>query len=95
LPLAGTVIPTPSRTATEVKVERLAPSTAVFALLSFPRVHGWQDSDVISRDFTMLSQAVNVVPVHGVTVPWGPPFSPKVVSALWRLGFGKADTGET
>ena len=82
LALSAIVIPSPSRTATEVEVERVPPSDALFALLSFPRVHGWLRRDVLSRDFTRLSQIVNLIPVLSVTIPWGPPFSPDVAKSL-------------
>jgi hypothetical protein len=82
LPLSAVVIPSPSRTATEVVVERVPPSEALFALLSFPRVHGWLQPDVLSRDFTRLSQIVNLIPVLAMTIPWGPPFSPEVTRSL-------------
>jgi hypothetical protein len=82
LPLSVIVIPSPSRTATEVAVERVPPSDALFALLSFPRVHGWLQPDVLTRDFTRLSQIVNLIPVLSVTIPWGPPFSPEVTRSL-------------
>ncbi len=82
LALSAIVIPSPSRTATEVEVERVPPSDALFALLSFPRVHGWLRRDVLSRDFTRLSQIVNLIPVLSVTIPWGPPFRPEVAKSL-------------
>ena len=37
LPLAGIVVPGPSRTATKVAVRRVDPSTGLFAVLAFPR----------------------------------------------------------
>jgi hypothetical protein len=82
LPLSAIVIPSPSRTATEVVVERIPPSDALFGLLSFPRVHGWVRPDVLNRDFMKLSQIVNLIPVLSVTIPWGPPFSPEVSRSL-------------
>jgi hypothetical protein len=84
-PLAAIVVPAPSRTATDVEVRRLAPSMAVFRLLSFPRVHGWSRHDVLSRDFSTFSAIVNSVPVYDVTVPWGPPFRPEVARSLAAL----------
>jgi hypothetical protein len=88
LPLSAIVIPAPSRTATEVSVRRVPPSNALFALLSFPRVHGWRQSDVLSRDFATLSQIVNLIPVLDVAIPWGPPFSATVVRSLSALATG-------
>ena len=85
LPLAGIVVPGPSRTATEVAVRRVDPSSGLFAILAFPRVLGWTRSDVISRDFATLSQVVNTVPVYDVQIPWGPPFDPQVAGELAAL----------
>jgi hypothetical protein len=85
LPLAALVIPSPSRTASNVAFKRLEPSTALFALLSFPRVHGWQRSDVMTRDFSTLTAVVNRVPTYDATIPWGPPFDPDVAESLLRL----------
>lgn len=83
--LACIVVPVPSRTATDVGVRALPPSTALFTLLGSPRVHGWRRPDVIGRDFTTLSRVVNDVPVFEVTIPWGPPFGPRVAQSLARL----------
>ncbi len=89
-PLAAIVVPGPSRTATEVQSERLDPGAALMALLSFPRVHGWRDRDVLTRDFTMLSRLVNGVPVYNAEIPWGPPFDLATARALRALA---ADVG--
>ena len=85
LPLRGVVIPSPSRTATEVAVRRLSPSDSLFALLAFPRVHGWRHPEVLARDFATLSRIVNDVPVYDVTIPWGPPFDPLIARSLAEL----------
>ena len=85
LPVSAIVIPSPSRTASRVEFKRLDPSTALFALLSFPRVHGWQRSDVLTRDFSALADVVNRVPIYDATIPWGPPFDPDVADALLTL----------
>ena len=63
VPLAAIVIPAPSHTATDVEIRRLPPSTAVFWLLAFHRVHGWCRPDVISRDFAVISQIADTIPV--------------------------------
>jgi hypothetical protein len=84
-PLAGIVIPAPSRTAAEVETERLNAGAALVALLSFPRVHGWRRPEVLTREFAMLSQLVNQVPVFKATIPWGPPFDPDVARSLRKL----------
>ena len=58
---------------------------ALVALLSFPRVQGWRRREVLTREFAMLSQLVNEVPVHHATIPWGPPFDPDVARSLRKL----------
>jgi hypothetical protein len=90
LPLAGIVVPGPSRTATRVAVRRVDPTTGLFAVLGFPRVLGWTRSDVISRDFAVLSHVVNTVPVYDVRIPWGPPFDPRVAGELAALAIPPA-----
>jgi hypothetical protein len=85
LPLSAIVVPAPSRTASTVEVRRLEPSTALFWILAFPRIYGWCRPDVLSRDFSAISQVVNSVPVYDVTVPWGPPFQPEVARELAAL----------
>lgn len=85
LPLGAIVVPAPSRSDPELVVARLDPSSALFTLLSFPRVYGWRRPDVLERDFGALSHLVNHVPVYVVTVPWGPPFDPAVARSLAAL----------
>ena len=89
LPLAAIVVPAPSRTASEVAITRVPASEALFALLAFPRVHGWRLPEVLTRDFTTMSRLVNEVPVYAATIPWGPPFDPSVAPALARLAAGE------
>ena len=83
--LAAIVIPSPSRTVAAVEVTRIEPSAALFQILAFPRVHGWSDPGVLSRDFAVLSAVVSHVPVYGATIPWGPPFDPAVARSLAAL----------
>jgi hypothetical protein len=87
--LGAIVIPTPSRTSNEIEVERLSPSTALFAIVSTPRIHGWRRPDVLSRDFSTTTEVANCVPAYEVTVPWGPPFDPKVARVLSELASGR------
>lgn len=84
-PLAAIVIPSPSRTATQVEPETFEPTKALFGLLNFPRVHGWRDKGVLAREFSMLSQLVNQVPVIEATIPWGPPFDPDIARQIRKL----------
>jgi hypothetical protein len=88
LPLSAIVVPAPSRSATTVEFRRLDPSTALFWILAFPRIYGWCRPDILSHDFSTISQLVNSVPVYDVTVPWGPPFKPEVARELRALATG-------
>jgi hypothetical protein len=83
--LAGIVLPAPSRTAAAVEVQRLGATNALVALLSFPRVQGWREADVLRRDFSVLSRVADEIPVHRVVIPWGPPFPPSVATELSLL----------
>jgi hypothetical protein len=85
LPLAAIVIPSPSRTATDIHVDLLPPSDALIVILAIPRLYGWKRSVEISRDFSVLSRLFNDVPVYHATIPWGPPFDPSIAPALARL----------
>jgi hypothetical protein len=90
LPIGAFVVPSPSRTAAGIEIRVLAPSAALFWLLSFPRIYGWSRPDVLSRDFTTLTEIVNQVTVYDVTIPWGPPFDPTVARTLRSLVTGTA-----
>jgi hypothetical protein len=85
LELAGIVIPSPSRQVDDVEVQQLPASDAMFAVMSFPRIHGWRRRDILTREFTTLSRIVNQIPIYHATIPWGPPFSPGVAVALRDL----------
>lgn len=85
LPLAAIVIPSPSRTATRVDIERVGPADAVFWLLSFPRVTGMTRADLVQRQFEALTQIATEVPVYRAEIPWGPPFAPAIADELRRL----------
>jgi hypothetical protein len=82
LTLGAVVIPSPSRTADEVRLRRLSGSDAFRALLCFPRIHGWRRSEVLQRDFLVLSRLAGAVPVLEAEIPWGPPFADDVSAAL-------------
>lgn len=94
VPLRGIIVPRRSRSATLVERRVLRPTQALYAMLACPRVHGWRDHAVITRDFSTLSKLSNTVPVIEVTVPWGPPFRDDVVDQLLafaRPPFGAAE----
>ncbi|WEG09170.1 hypothetical protein PU630_01000 [Microbacterium horticulturae] len=74
LPLRALVIPSPTRDGSPLRFERLSRRNAVFALLSFPRLMGWRDDDVVTRSFEHATALARTTPVVIAHVPWGPPF---------------------
>lgn len=82
LPLRAIVIPQPSPGLDHLEVERLPAKHALFAVLSFPRLVGWRDPDVIQEQFTATAALIGHVPVLLARVPWGPPFAPRLPADL-------------
>jgi hypothetical protein len=87
-PIGAVVVPSPDREATTVDAHRLTATEALFAVLAFPRIHGWRLNDVLARDFAVASDLARQIPVYRVTIPWGPPFDPAVAPALAALAIG-------
>lgn len=88
LPLRAIVIPRPSRSCQVLGLEQLTPSKAVVGLMSYPKITGWQVSEPIRRQFSAFGRLVKHVPVFEAEIPWGPPFSPELATALCR-GVGR------
>jgi hypothetical protein len=82
LPLRAIFVPLPSRELDAVRVDRISPVDALFVLLRFPRLLGWQDERVRSAHFALLSRLAGDVPLSFVYVPWGPPFSTDIAPAI-------------
>jgi hypothetical protein len=78
LPLAACVVPLPCREARRVEVRRLPPLEALLRLVRFPRLVGWFEPLSTARQFQLLADLVETVPVLEARVPWGPPFSTDV-----------------
>jgi hypothetical protein len=74
LPLAGCILPYPSRSHDEAETRVLGPSQALRRLLGFPRIVGWTDPAWHATHFSGLADLVAHVPVIEAVVPWGPPF---------------------
>lgn len=81
VPLALCVVPRPSRSATELVVERIAPVRALLLLSRFPRVLGWCEQTSLATSFHGLADLVEQVPVVTATIPWDAPFD-SVLPAL-------------
>jgi len=85
VPLAACIVPLPSRTGTEVVLDRLTAGQALRLLLRFPRVVGWRETETLACAFQGLAELVQVVPVYRARVPWGPPFTAGVLDDLLRV----------
>lgn len=81
LPLAALVVPRPNRD-DRLEVDVLDGKAALFAVMTFPRLMGWQDAAAQTRTFTAASELVRSVPVLVAHVPWGPPFREETVSMI-------------
>jgi hypothetical protein len=84
LPLRAIVIPRPTRTCHTLALGQLTPSKALFCLMSYPKITGWQVGEPIRRQFHEFGHMVKSVPVFEAEIPWGPPFSPELATALLR-----------
>ena len=63
-------------------MQRLTLKDALFALLNFPRILGWQMPSIIARQFHQVAALVPLVPVVVAKVPWGPPFAADLASQV-------------
>jgi hypothetical protein len=88
VPISALVIPNPSRTTRELTIEQLTQQRALMAILSFPRVVGLCEPDHAKRQFEDVARIVAQVPVVVATVPWGPPFSPRLGDDLLAMAAG-------
>lgn len=89
LPLAAIVIPLPDNSGerTTAEVTKLDGMAAFLQLARFPRLLGWEDEEVLGRQFQQLGEVVDRVPVFQARLPWGPPF-PAQLAADVRLAVG-------
>jgi hypothetical protein len=74
LQLAAVVVPTPSRDAPNLEIERLDAMEGLIEAIRFPRLIGWRDPEVIGRTFELTAPVATSAPIFRATVPWGPPF---------------------
>lgn len=78
LPLAALVVPGPDHTGerTRPEIRRLDRMRAFLLLSQFPRLLGWEDAEVLARQFRQLGEITERVPIYVAKLPWGPPFAP-------------------
>lgn len=75
LPLAAIVAPVCVHGGSRLQVERLRGASAMFELVRHPRTLGWIDPEPARRDFEVMCELAEVVPVYRARLPWGPPFA--------------------
>lgn len=69
------IIPVPVPGLADPSVRRVPPLEALTRLAACPRLVGWQDQEVLRRQFVGTAKLVSAVPVLEVRLPWGPPFA--------------------
>ena len=86
LPLTAIVIPGPDHSAerTEPDIQRLDSMRSFLLLSQFPRLLGWEDEEILRRQFQQLGDIIDQVPVYVAKLPWGPPFSDDIAAAVRR-----------
>lgn len=85
LPLGAVIIPLPMRDIPAVDATRVTGVAAHLELSRHPRVLGWCERSGQDRQFQLLGDLVERVPVYLAKIPWGPPFSPAVAEQLRSL----------
>lgn len=81
-PLHAVVVPHPDHDSRSVSVMRMAPMQALITLLRYPRLLGWTDPAVLDRQFQLMGDVVERVPVFMANVPWGPPFADGIAPSI-------------
>lgn len=83
-PLAAIAIPVPDQSSDQVEpqIERLSTMDAFLMLSRFPRLLGWEDGEILRRQFQQLGDIVDQVPVYLAVLPWGPPFAPDLAARV-------------
>lgn len=74
LTIAAIVNPRCDHGGEKLEITRLRGPEALFELVRYPRTLGWRDQEPARRDFHVLAQIADLVPVFRASLPWGPPF---------------------
>jgi len=72
------LVPQLDRSATAVTVAEVPKRDALVLLSQFPRLQGWRDPARVGAQFAAMAAIARTVPVWRATVPWGPPFDPRI-----------------
>ena len=91
LELGAALVPEPSREAGTLQARRLGAMEGLQELLRYPRLTMWRASEPIGRLFELTAEIAERLPLYRVTVPWGPPFQPRLGERLVAsVGLGAA-----
>lgn len=82
MPLAALIVPRPSREASKLELRRLHGREAAVELLRSPRLAGLIEPGLALRHVDLTAALVDAVPVFEATVPWGPPFAPRLAKGI-------------
>jgi len=82
------VVPQLDRSATAVTVAEVPKRDALVLLSQFPRLQGWRDPARVRAQFAAMAAIARTVPVRRATVPWGPPFDPRIGRQLLDHALG-------
>ncbi|MGH2993057.1 MAG: hypothetical protein ACRDL1_05920 [Solirubrobacterales bacterium] len=82
LKLKAALVPEPSRLAPRLQVRELGAMEGFQELLRHPRLTMWQTAEPIRRLFELTAEIARGLPVYRATVPWGPPFPPRLAEEL-------------
>lgn len=80
--IGAVVLPSPSRTAQRVSVQRLDPLVAALCISRFPRLEGWRLPRVVETQLDGSTRLADRVPVYMAEIPWGPPFPSATIEEL-------------
>ncbi len=98
VPLCALLIPRPRRDGAPLALTRIPAAQATMALLSFPRILGVRDSDLLAMQLRQMADVAASVPLFVADVPWGPPFAAglagDLMAMLGDLVGGETDRGE-
>lgn len=82
IPLRAIYVPAPTHDDPAVRIDRIVAADSLFALMRFPRLLGWKEPGVRTRQFALSAQLLQKVPFSLAYVPWGPPFSDTIAAEI-------------
>ena len=85
VPLAVIVLVCPSQGASKVDLRTVRGAEGLTRLAAITRVAGWKDRSILRRQFELLSEVAQRVPVVEAIIPWGAATASDVGPALLAL----------